>query len=314
MYTGATMQMTTDGLSKSFGNRQVVRNVNLNILPGRILGLLGPNAAGKSTIINMLIGQLAPSSGSITIDGELYNPVSRRGSIGVMPQDIVIWDDLTIKENLQFSAAMQNLHPKKIASRINFLVEGLQLGKELHTRAGRLSGGYKRRLNLANSIIHDPPLIFLDEPSPGVDPQTRRFLWQFIAELRDSGHALVLTDHFVDAVEELSDYVVIIDKGSMLSEGSVAEIKQRHQAQTALDLVLRQKLNERQQKELKEKFPAIVFVSPTNIRLNTSEAILLLPRMLQLLQELSLEVTSLSMQEASLEDLFIQLTGKELRE
>lgn len=225
------MNVQVENLTKLYGDKAAIKNISFNIKPGQILGLLGPNGAGKSTTIKILSGQTAPDSGKIFLDGVEYSkiPNNLRGKIGVMPQEVIIWEELNVKENLLFTGRMHDIDKVILNKRVEELIESLNLQSELKTLAKHLSGGFKRRLNLALSIIHEPSLIFLDEPTPGIDPQNRRFLWEFINSLKNNKErSLVLTDHYLDEAEKLCDYVVIIDNGELIAEGTVNQLKEKY--------------------------------------------------------------------------------------
>lgn len=312
------MYLKTKNLTKSFSERTVVDNLELDIRPGQILGLLGPNGAGKSTTIKMLSGQLKPNSGTITIDDKEYGsvPDKFRGSIGVMPQEVIIWEDLNIRENLEFTASIQRLPKAKTEEMVNQLIAGLQLEKEINTLGRDLSGGYKRRVNLANSLVHDPSLIFLDEPSPGVDAQTRRFLWEFIEGLRDDNHAVVLTDHYLEEAEKLSDYVVIIDDGKVIAEGTVSELKNDYGKGAVIKVGLASK-----QELDKKKLSKIVDDKDSNVELKDKELVILTDQgyehmqvIIKQLEAKDIKIEQASVSQPSLEDIFLLLTGKEIRE
>lgn len=313
------MLVKTKELSKKYGGRTVVSGLDLKIEPGKILGLLGPNGAGKSTTIKMLTGQIKPTSGSIEIAGQDYEsiPPEMRGNIGVMPQEVVIWEDLNIRENLEFTATLQEL-PRAVAKeRVDFLIEGLKLERELKTLGRDLSGGYKRRVNLAISIIHDPSVIFLDEPSPGVDAQTRRFLWEFIEGLRDADHAIVLTDHYLEEAEKLSDYVVIIDQGKVIAEGTVPELKQEFGQGKSLKVTLSENTKPDQLSKLVAELDwedESVVIGENSFSAFTPDPLKAMETVTEKLAEAKLGSENISISEPTLEDVFIILTGKEIRE
>ena len=316
------MKFKINNLTKTYGNRTVVEGLNFSIEPGKILGLLGPNGAGKSTTIKMLSGQIKPSKGSIEIDGKEYShvPNSFRSKIGVMPQELIIWEDLTTKENLYFTATLQGLPRDKAEKQVSYLMNALHLNKETDTIARNLSGGYQRRLNLAISIIHEPTLLFLDEPTPGIDAQSRRFLMDFIQELGSTqNYSIVLTDHYLDEAEKLSDYVVIIDDGSLVAEGTVPELKKKYgdgnilsvdlSSEQMNDLELRDKL----MASFKEPFgdAHIRKQSITSLVDNPVEAI---QESVKILDNADVRALNITVKEPTLEDIFLIITGKAIRE
>ncbi|MEI6729034.1 MAG: ABC transporter ATP-binding protein [bacterium] len=313
------MHLSAKNLYKEFGSKIAVQNISLDIYPGKILALLGPNGAGKSTTIKMLTGQLKPTSGQIIIDQKSYDhfPEKLRDNLGIMPQEVIIWDDLNIRENLEYSADLYKLDSQKKAARVENLISDLKLEPEIKTLAKNLSGGYKRRLNLAISIIHDPEIIFLDEPTPGIDAQSRILLTEYIQKLADTGkYSIVLTDHYLEEAEKLADYVVIIDHGQIVTEGTVAELKAKHGQGNLLQV----HLNSKQEKNL-EQILAIFQDNFTDPKL-TKETISVLVqnpadslgKAMQIIQSQNLEILNINIKEPTLEDIFLIITGKEVRE
>jgi ABC-2 type transport system ATP-binding protein len=315
------MNIQARSLTKQYGYKTALGGIDLDIVQGKILGLLGPNGAGKSTTIKILSGQIPPSSGEILIDGKSYThvPGDLRGKIGVMPQEVIIWEELTVKENLEFTARLQKMPAELAKKRSAELIDGLNLSKELNTYAKNLSGGFKRRLNLAISILHEPSLIFLDEPTPGIDPQNRRFLWEFIQELRNTGrYSIVLTDHYLEEAEKLSDYVVIIDEGKIIAKGTVPELKKQY----GNGLLVQVSFDENPEDNvkidqlfnmIKAKYPSAERIDYT-ISVLESDGLSVLEDVLGTLQKTDLKASNFGLKEPSLEDIFIILTGKAIRE
>jgi len=312
------MEIKALGLTKKYGNRNVVDCLNFEIRNGQILGLLGPNGAGKSTTIKMLSGQIKPTSGQIELDGVSYSsvPDSFRSKIGVMPQEIVIWEKLTVKENLEFTGKLYGLSNELVNQRRDFLVEALNLGNELKTVAKVLSGGFKRRLNLAITIMNEPSAVFLDEPTPGIDPQNRRFLWDYIRNLKNNNRSVILTDHYLDEAEKLSDYVVIIDNAKVVASGTIPELRDKYGSGTLIlihfddspDNKLQELVN-----EITPKLPEIKIFDHT-ISIRTKDAINDVKYILQQLDLFHLHYKDFQLKEPTLEDIFLILTGKNIRE
>ncbi|MEI7603633.1 MAG: ABC transporter ATP-binding protein [bacterium] len=313
------MHIKASGLVKKFNNKVAVDNINIDIEPGKILGLLGPNGAGKSTTIKMLTGQIKPTEGEIIIDGQSFSylPEEYRLKLGVMPQDIVIWEDLTLLENMHMSASIYNLSKEKTKERTDFLIESLKLQPELKTLARNLSGGYKRRLNLAISIIHDPEVIFLDEPTPGIDAQSRLLLMDFVNQLAETGkYSIVLTDHYLDEAEKLCDYFLIIDHGKIVTEGKLGELKRKHGDGNFLTIDLGSE-NEQESsniiKELTKVFPDGKLIKGVFVCL-ASDMLATLDNAVKIISEKGLPIHNISIKEPSLEDIFLLITGKDVRE
>lgn len=326
------MRIVAKNLIKKYGNKTVVDDVSLSIQPGKIIGLLGPNGAGKSTTIKMLTGQIKPDGGSLEINEVVhdYFPEELRVKLGIMPQDIVIWDSLNILENLQMSADLYELKPKFAKERIDYLIKALKLEPELKTLARDLSGGYKRRLNLAISIIHDPEVIFLDEPTPGIDAQSRHLLMSFVKELADTGdHAIVLTDHYLDEVEKLCDYIIIVDGGKIIAEGNLNKLKSKYGEGNLMKIDLNPDdsmkfISEKENQSLLNDLDKIVVLLqkefPTGKINNgifsvlTKDMLGELQRAVDILNKQGYPVHNIALSDASLEDIFLLLTGKEVRE
>lgn len=313
------MHITCESLSKTFGSRQVVKDISLDIRPGKILALLGPNGAGKSTTIKMLTGNLKPSSGSISIGDQTHPhlPQNYKSQIGIMPQEIIVWDDLTIKENLEYTATNYFIPKGAAKERIGTLIEDLKLQPELNTLARNLSGGYKRRLNLAISILHDPEVVFLDEPTPGIDAQSRILLTEYIQKLVSDGKkAVVLTDHYLEEAEKLADYVVIIDNGEIITQGTVSELKAKHgsgnllqihldpSADTAIDSTV----------AIFQKDFDNVTLNKDTINIGVSDVGSNLNQALDIIKSKSIQILNINIKEPSLEDIFLLITGKSVRE
>jgi len=225
------MNIVAEKLSKKYGQKYAVNNISLEIPKGATIGLLGPNGSGKTTMIKMLTGQLPPSSGKVEYDGISIKDIGKdiNNKIGIMPQEVVVWDHLNIEENLDFTGKLFNMNKDDLESRKKMLIDRLKLSSELKTLARNLSGGFRRRLNLAISIMHNPQIIFLDEPTPGVDPQSRRAMWDFIYEIReDQDYTILLTDHYLDEAEKVCDKIIIIDHGEIIAEGTLTELKKKH--------------------------------------------------------------------------------------
>lgn len=214
-------------LRKSFGAIKAVDDVSLRINRGEVFGLLGPNGAGKSTTINMAVGLLTPDSGSVELEGlgRPSNPAVR-SRIGVAPQSLAVYDELTGRENVKFFAS---LYPAPIGSRrVDEVLEMVGLSDRASSRAKTYSGGMKRRLNLACSIVHDPDLLMLDEPTVAVDPQSRNAIFDLVQSLKERGRTILYTTHYMEEAQRLCDRVGIIDQGKLLAIDSVPALIQAH--------------------------------------------------------------------------------------
>ena len=213
-------------LVKRFGTFTAVDNVTLDVARGEIFGFLGPNGAGKSTTIRILCGLMAPTSGTAMVGGfdvgTQAEEIKRR--IGYMSQKFSLYDDLTVSENIEFFAGVYNVPPEKFAERRDFVLEMASLEDKRDTKTTLLSGGWKQRLALGCAILHEPPILFLDEPTSGVDPIARRSFWELIYRLSDAGHTIFVTTHYMDEAE-YCHRIALMYGGRTIALGSPAELK-----------------------------------------------------------------------------------------
>ena len=218
------------GLNKSFKDVKAVRDLSLKVREGELFAFLGVNGAGKSTTINIICGQLAKDSGSVIIDGcDIEHRLDEvKGKLGVVFQSSVLDKSLSVKDNLESRAALYGIHGEEFEARLAELCELLEFSDILKRSVGKLSGGQRRRIDIARALLHKPKILILDEPTTGLDPQTRKLLWSVVSELRKKENMTVfLTTHYMEEAAE-ADYVVIIDNGSISAEGSPLELKNKY--------------------------------------------------------------------------------------
>ncbi len=215
----------TRGLTRHFGDLVAVRGLDLAIQPGEVFGLLGPNGSGKTTTIRMLCGLLDPTAGSARVAGVeiTESPERIKQRIGYMSQKFGLYEDLTIRENLDFYAGIYGLRPPERQTRIDEVVRFIGLERRLAQLAGTLSGGWKQRLALACAILHRPPVLFLDEPTAGVDPAARRTFWRTIYELAKGGTTVIVTTHYMDEAERCGR-LAMMSGGHLIALGTPAEV------------------------------------------------------------------------------------------
>jgi len=216
-------------LVKSFGALRAVDGISFEVLRGECFGLLGPNGAGKSTTIGMLVGALAPDAGEVSVDGAGAPTREHvRLRIGAVPQAIALYDDLTGEENLRFFGTLYGLAGARLGERVGWALDFAGLAARRRDRVGGYSGGMKRRLNMAAGLLHDPPVILLDEPTAGVDPQSRNHIFDRIEALKRDGRTLLYTTHYMEEAERLCDRVAIVDAGRVLAIDTVEGLIARH--------------------------------------------------------------------------------------
>ncbi len=214
--------MTAEGLVKRFGDLVAVDGVSLHIAPGETYGLLGPNGAGKTTAISMIAGLLEPDAGEIRIGGETMSPksVAPKRKLGLVPQDLAIYPDLTARENLTFFGRLYGMKSDELKARTDHVLGVVGLSDRADDLTKEFSGGMKRRLNIGIGLLHQPELLILDEPTVGVDPQSRNAILESVEALSKSGMAVLYTTHYMEEAERLCDRVGIIDSGKVIAEGT----------------------------------------------------------------------------------------------
>ncbi|HNR58513.1 MAG: ABC transporter ATP-binding protein [Methanothrix sp.] len=305
-------------LAKSFGNHDAVNGISFDVLAGETLGLLGPNGAGKTTTIRMLTGLVRPSSGRITVDGYdvLKNPIEVKRLFDISPQEASLHPHLGIAEDLYFYARLRGLSRKDAKLRAQQTLQWAKLESHAKKNGHQLSGGMQRRLLMARALITDPPILYLDEPTTGLDPQSRHALWEYIFELKRRGKTMILTTHYMEEAEKLCDRVIIIDHGKIIAEGSPAKLRRGLGIDSILTLKPRRPFSSADLRALKE-IPGVLDLSSPN---GSNGCITVHLREKEALDEIVVAasrlagIDELNLTEASLEDVFLQLTGRGLRE
>ena len=223
-----TPVLVFDNVRKAYGSLVAVDGLSLGVQRGEVLGLLGPNGAGKSTSVNLAVGLLAPDTGRVSVNGaDPRSPAARR-QLGVAPQPLALYDMLSGRENLRFFGQLYGLSGATLTDRVGWALDFVRLADRAGDRVLTYSGGMKRRLNLAAALVHDPELILLDEPTVGVDPQSRNQIFDNILALKRLGRTLVYTTHYMEEAERLCDRVAVIDHGKLLALGTVSELLAAH--------------------------------------------------------------------------------------
>jgi ABC-2 type transport system ATP-binding protein len=277
-----------NNLGKSFGKICAVDGLSLEIKRGEVFGLLGPNGAGKTTTVNMAIGLLNPDQGTVEIEG-LGSPTEPevRAGIGIAPQVLAIYDELSGEENLRFFGTIQGLRAGRLSDRVRWALDFVDLAERCRDRVKTYSGGMKRRLNLAVALIHDPPLLLLDEPTVGVDPQSRNSIFEKIEAMREAGRTIVYTTHYMEEAQRLCDRVGIMDRGKLLAMDSVRSLIAAHGGESTV----------------------IATRDDGEIRLKTEDPLGELMRLRE-----SGGMTDFRVESPNLEGVFLNLTGRHLRD
>jgi ABC-2 type transport system ATP-binding protein len=301
-------------LRKRYGERQAVGGVSFSIRPGELLALLGPNGAGKSTTLGMIAGLTVPDSGQVQLSGQTAaqdrNAYQRR--IGWVPQEIALFEPLSAQANVELFGALYGLSRATLRERVPKVLAQVGLLDRAQDAAAQFSGGMKRRLNIACALVHDPELLLLDEPTAGVDPQSRNAIFDTLEALKREGKALLYTTHYMEEAERLADRIVIVDHGQVVAEGSLPELLRRLPAALSIEL----SIEGQPDPVALQALPGVRQVQMTEGRLKMSLDELAAPteRILQALQAQGVQVTHLSSGRATLEDVFLALTGRQLRD
>ena len=309
-------------LSKSFGDLQAVDDVSFHVDAGEVFGLLGPNGAGKSTTMMMICGLLTADAGSVHIDGQTLtaNSFDLRAVLGVVPQDLSIYPELTARENLDFFGRLYGLKGRPLKERIDDALERTGLTARAGDLAGNYSGGMKRRLNFGVALLHSPRLLILDEPTVGVDPQSRSHLLDCIRQLNSEGVAVIYASHYMEEVQTICHRVAIIDHGKMIANDTLDTLLGQMSSELLFRIASPSAEIRRQIEQLAEIRESATADEPTTIvvsrgqHANEHTLSVTLTRILQLLDEGKVHLHAVETQEPNLERLFLKLTGKRLRD
>ncbi|MCB0806466.1 MAG: ABC transporter ATP-binding protein [Bacteroidales bacterium] len=302
-------------LVKKFGNFNAVDRISFSVFKGEIFGLLGPNGAGKTTTIRMLCGLLSKTDGDIKINGSsVRSEKALTNLIGLCPQENIHWDKLTCIEQLQFMGSMYNLKEDNLSDRSNELLQLLGLADKKNVLASKLSGGMKRRLNLALALVHDPSVVVLDEPEAGLDPQSRVLIRNFIKSLAVD-KTIILTTHNMDEADRMADRVAIMDHGKILLIDTPENLKKSVGEGDILELRLSRQPTEKEISTIQIPGKSMKIKTDNNILFIRSAGLTdLIPVLTEKISALGIETESITLRGNTLEDVFIQLTGKNLRQ
>jgi len=303
-------------LHKDFGEIQAVRGISFDVGRGAIFSLLGPNGAGKSTTISMLSCLLRPTAGDATVMGHsiLQDPAGVKAAIGVAPQEVAIYEDLTARENLEFWGKMYGLRGHALRQRVDEVLELVGLTDRQRGRVGKFSGGMKRRINIAVALLHRPAVLILDEPTVGIDPQSRRHILDGVLAYNREGTTVLYTTHYMEEAQELSDHIAIMDHGQIIALGTHQELVQIVGEQDRIDFAW-----DAAPEALLARWRAIdgvhqVSATDGAVSVLADDSNVVLPRLFEAAAVAGVHISSVSIQEPNLETVFLHLTGRALRE
>jgi ABC-2 type transport system ATP-binding protein len=310
--------LQVQNLVKNYGDFKAVKGVSFDIEEGEIFSLLGPNGAGKTTTISMLSTLYTPTSGDATIGGHSItkDPMGVREIIGVVPQDLALYEDLTARENLIFWGQMYNLSGKALHARVDEVLEQIGLTDKAKDRVKTYSGGMKRRVNIGVGLLHKPRLLFMDEPTVGIDPQSRRAILDTVKDLNKQGMTLLYTTHYMEEAEELSHRVGIFDHGEMIAIGTQKELTQQvGEAETLILHVGENDDSEALAKTLKD-IQGVQQATAVDheVSIVCAEAEDVLAAVVTKANDRGIKIRSIDIREPNLEAVFLHLTGRALRD
>ncbi len=307
----STSVLRVQSVVKAFGTKRALDGVSLELRRGACLGLLGPNGAGKTTLVRSIIGRVAIDSGSIDVLGARAGTPEAKSRIGWVPQEIALYPALTAKENIETFGAYSGLRGPELRDAVDWCLEWASLRDRANDQARTFSGGMKRRLNMAAGLVHRAPIVLLDEPTVGVDPQSRERIYEMIEQLRDGGTSIIYTSHYMEEVERLCDRVAIIDLGKIIAEGTVPELMREHfggRAELAVHL----------KSDGAAADPWIIQFNGVRVngevRFPIANAVDEVPNLLRTAASAGIVVQDFSLRTPNLQALFLKLTGKDLRE
>ncbi|KOA18200.1 daunorubicin/doxorubicin resistance ATP-binding protein DrrA [Clostridium homopropionicum DSM 5847] len=305
-----------EGLIKRFGDLTAVDNINLYIEEGEIYGLLGPNGAGKSTTINIMCGLLSMDKGKIEVLNEdiVKEAYFTKKNIGMVPQDIAIYEDLTAYENVKFFASLYGLKGEELKKRTSEALEFVGLSDRAKEFPKGFSGGMKRRLNIACAIAHRPKLIIMDEPTVGIDPQSRNHILQSVKKLNSMGCTIIYTTHYMEEVEAICTKIGIIDHGKVIAEGTKEELKSivtdKNSVEVTVDLIDKVEIE-----EIKKINGVIdVNINEYKIKISSYKEVNNLDKIIIYFTERDIQIQNIETQKPDLETVFLTLTGRKLRD
>jgi ABC-2 type transport system ATP-binding protein len=311
----ATTAIHAQDLYKAFGEVEAVKGVSFEVRAGEIFSLLGPNGAGKTTTISMLSCLLRPTRGDAMVMGNSIreDPQAVKARLGVVPQEIALYEDLSARENLAFWGKMYGLRGAVLKERVDQVLDTIGLVDRQKDRVAKYSGGMKRRLNIGVALLHRPEILIMDEPTVGIDPQSRRNILDRVKELNRGGTTVLYTTHYMEEAQELSDHIAIMDHGELIALGTHEELVRIVGGLDRLTMSL--DVKQAQVVEAWSAQPTVRQVTPENgtFHLLVEDSNLALPGLIEVAAAAGARVTSVDIQEPNLEAVFLHLTGRALR-
>lgn len=307
--------ITVKEISKSYGSVKALKNIDLTIKDGETFGLLGPNGAGKTTLINILSAILRPDTGTVVINNRdlIQNKDTCKLQIGVVPQEIALYETLTAYENLRFWGGLYQISTNELEHRIKHILELVGLSDRQNDAIRTYSGGMKRRINIASALLHHPSVLLMDEPTVGVDPQSRNRIFEIVEKLKQDGMTIIYTTHYMEEAERLCDTIAIIDNGSVVANGTLEELKKINTTKDILRIKTAQ-LTLSNLRVLTESVHLSFAHNANELFFECRNIAAQIPEILNAALNAGIEILGIETQATSLESVFLKLTGNHLRD
>lgn len=308
--------LTVRALTKSYKENRVLKGIDFNVRRGEVLCILGPNGAGKTTTINILTASLPADSGEIAFKGRplCRNPRAYKQTLGIVPQDIALYEELSAERNLRFFASLYGLHGAALSKAVTDALEFAGLSERRHDKVKTFSGGMKRRLNIACAVAHRPELVIMDEPTVGIDPQSRNHILDSIRRLREDGATVIYTTHYMEEVEAISTRIIIMDHGAILAEGTKESLKEDIENEKRIVIQVEQNGAVAEADLFGIEGVKAVKITGDTIEIASLKGIENLDRIIALLCARGEKIRNITSEAASLETVFLKLTGRKLRD
>lgn len=303
-------------IQKSFGALKAVQGVSFDVQQGEIFSLLGPNGAGKTTTISMLSCLLRPDGGDALIMGSSVrrDPMGVKKVLGVVPQEIALYEDLSARENLTFWGRMYGLNGAALAKRVDEVLELIGLTERAKDRVGKYSGGMKRRVNIGVALLHKPKVIYMDEPTVGIDPQSRRSILDGVIALKDQGMTVLYTTHYMEEAQELSNHIAIMDHGKLIACGTHDSLIQLVGSKDRITLHINAEGDKVLDPWRAASGVASITAEDGTLQLLVDDSNRVLPNLFEIASSRGVRITSVDIQSPNLETVFLHLTGRALRD
>lgn len=307
--------ITAENLRKTYGTHVALDGISFSIREGEFYGLLGPNGAGKTTTISIISSILDPDSGSVTISGMdlAKNKIACKQLIGVVPQEIALYDRLSAQENLMFWGSLYGVDKATLLKRSEETLQLLGLYDRKNDKVKTYSGGMKRRINIASALLHEPKILFMDEPTVGIDPQSRNLIFDVVEKLHKDGMTIVYTTHYMEEAERFCDRIGIIDKGKIISEGTVQQLREFSKIKESI-MIRFADLDAEKENRIREKVTGDFTLADSALTFFSNNVQADMPKLIMQCSELGLEFSHIDISKVNLETIFLHLTGKQLRD